>query len=55
MVSFTYSFCPKDVKQVCDLQPQRIFAFPEGGTLTYKIGIKIKSDFREIADLFTKS
>lgn len=36
MVSFTYSFCPKDVKQ-----SQRAIAFPEGRALTCKMGIKL--------------
>ena len=43
MVSFIYSFCPKDVKQVYDLQLRRSVAFPERGTLVCKIGIKINA------------
>lgn len=37
MVSFTYSFCPKDVKQ-----SQRAIAFPEGRALICKMGIKLR-------------
>ena len=43
MVSFIYSFCPKDVKQVYNLQLRRSVAFPECGTLVCKIGIKINA------------